>query len=143
MNSASSVSVRDLMANYHRWQHHVHNLHELMAQPSFQNGWCAKVQVEAQRLQEVLTHYFRLQDQDGYLEQVEEQAPHYHERVQLLLQEQRVLLIELANFQADWKRGSTTGIQRLERVLDQLKDHETQENLLLLNAFNEEAGAMD
>jgi hypothetical protein len=57
------------------------------------------------------------------------------------------MLIELATVQVELARcepGDFDSLsRRLERLLERVKAHECRENMLVLDAFNEEPGALD
>lgn len=114
---------------------------------SMQPGWLLRVREQVRHLAEDFGEYLSWQEENGYLNEIEIQAPRLHERVVQLHDEQTRLLEELEDLHAQLQAapsGSQVALaHRLAAILEKIGRHEEEKNVLALNAFNVEPGAMD
>jgi hypothetical protein len=144
MTPAESLQLQE---SYLQLQASLARLRELAAESSNESAWMRAVRHELPLFCEELTRHFELLDVDDYISEVEVHAPQYHERLMHLPIEQRLLLKEAATLEADVQTHSPAKADmlhaRLRQLLAHVQDHESRKNILILDAFNAEPGALD
>jgi hypothetical protein len=136
-----------LEESFHRFRRDLADLHLLLASLSTHPSWLDRLRKQVHQFHEHLEEHFSLQEENGYLDQVEVCAPHYHERLVSLHNEQLELVRQLEDLEealADAGPAALPALtRRLGELMDKIVNHEQRKNLLTLNAFNVEPGAMD
>jgi hypothetical protein len=101
------------------------------------------------RLKALCAHlgkHFRFEEQSGYMQTVLARAPHLERRVQRLRQEHDELWGSLATLitqAGELPAGGDEFRQALRAWVEQVRDHETRENVLVEDTFNTEVAAGD
>src|SRR5262249_38925451 len=93
-----------------------------------------------------LGKHFRFEEQNGYMQEVLAQAPQHERRVESLREEHDKLWQALAALLRQAKDAPALGEDFRQKVrgwIDQMRDHERRENLLVEEAFNTDVPAED
>jgi uncharacterized protein YciI len=102
------------------------------------------VRLEAVRA--VLVEHFRFEEEDGYMAAVLQREPEMERKVEELRQQHRQLLAELDDLQSAAKDAGSIPAEFGDRVrfwVRHVREHESQENLLVQDAFNVSIAAED
>lgn len=144
MTPAEALQVQE---SYHRLQQTMTALERLVVCPTSQPHWLDEVRKQTRAFRNELETHYELLDMGEYLDEVEHQAPRLHDRLIELHREQDLILSEIVQVQDELEAARFTlpaqTLPRLRLLLAHIHDHETRKNLLVLEAFNTEAAALD
>lgn len=144
MTHALAVQLEE---GYGRLQLSVAQLIYLLACPSPRHGWLDWLRKEVGLLHDDLTRTYALQEEDGYLDQVESQVPYWHERVKRLHEEQDRVILDLETLREDLFLAQPAALptlcQRLGDLLGRIQDLEARKDKVVQEAFCIEPSAMD
>lgn len=143
----TSTEAMQIQTSYHELQETGALLERLVACPTYLPRWVDELREQVHAFAERLVAHYELLDLGEYLDEVDHQAPRLHDRLMELHREQELILTELTQVQEEVEAARATlpqqTIPRLRLLLMHISDHETRKNLLVFEAFNVEAAAMD
>ncbi len=101
---------------------------------------------DLERVRTCLAEHFRIEEENGYLSTVLKSLPHLERPARRLLEEHRLLAHSLDALLAEAGHPPRAGTALRGQVLawiEQVRAHETRENLLVEDAFNLDLGTDD
>lgn len=132
---------------YWRLKSNMADLDFLLNCPSSYPGWRQRLLEKTELFREDLSCHLAWQEEDGYLQVVESQAPHFHDRVLRLHYEQSDLIREAEVLQRELASADAEALpvlcRQLALLVKKTHDHETRRDELVLSAFTIEPAAMD
>jgi signal transduction histidine kinase len=109
-------------------------------------GSVAELNTQLRTVQTHLLRHFRLEEQDGYMDAVLKRDPGQERAVQQVLSEHQQLsesLSALIKDLSDRLRIEEALRLQLGEWIESVRQHESRENLLIENVFNQDIGAED
>lgn len=101
---------------------------------------------DLERVRTGLAEHFRFEEENGYMNHVLRRAPHLERKTEQLLQEHHALAQTLDTLLDEASHPQQAGPVLRDRVLvwiEQVRAHESRENLLAEEAFNQDLTAED
>jgi iron-sulfur cluster repair protein YtfE (RIC family) len=93
-----------------------------------------------------ITEHFRFEEQNGYMAFVREKEPRLERKIQHLGEEHHQLTQALETLIRGVRSATSLGTalrEDVRRWIEHVREHETRENVLVLDAFNEDISAED
>jgi hypothetical protein len=132
---------------YQRFRDDLQALRLFLADPHWtpaRAGYLCEVLAE---LREDLFRHYDFLDQMGYFEEVEGWAPHLHERLRQLHEEQFDLVAAIDELHADLAQMQPAAVNlavgRVLHLLDRIEEHEQKKNKLVVESLYYDQVAMD
>jgi hypothetical protein len=146
-SAVAPSEAQQLCVHHHRLEDSIKAVDRLLSADCRSALWLAQLQQQVRALQDDQGSIFDILDQDGYLREVDDHAPHLHDRLKRLYQEQLTLVRAVEQIQRELAAVEPAAVdplcQRLRNLLLRIQAHEHCKNLLVMDAFNVDQAALD